>query len=73
MGRVDRVMTSCETATWTRRSSVTHLVPLHSSYSHRTLREGIALRPAASSISPSDKDAARDLDSINLSRVLRDQ
>jgi hypothetical protein len=34
-------MTFCETATWAHRSSVAHLVSLHSSYSHRTLREGV--------------------------------
>jgi hypothetical protein len=39
--RVHQVMTFCETATWAHRSSVAYLVPLHSSYSHRSLREGM--------------------------------
>jgi hypothetical protein len=34
-------MTFCETATWAHRSSVAHLVSLHSSYFHRTPREGV--------------------------------
>jgi hypothetical protein len=41
MGRVRQVTTFCETATWAHRSSVAHLVSLHSSYSHRTPREGV--------------------------------
>jgi hypothetical protein len=41
MDRIHQVMTFCETATWAHRSSVAHLVSLHSSYSHRTLREGV--------------------------------
>jgi hypothetical protein len=41
MDRVHQVMTFCETATWAHCSSVAHLVSLHSSYSHRTPREGV--------------------------------
>ena len=41
MGRVRQVATFCKTATWAHRSSVAHLVSLHSSYSHRTPREGV--------------------------------
>jgi hypothetical protein len=36
-----QLMTVCETATWAHRSSVAHLVSLHSSYSFRTPRRGV--------------------------------
>ena len=41
MGRVRQVATFCETATWAHRSSVAHLVLMHSSYSHRIPCEGV--------------------------------